>query len=72
MCAPTATPIRNKLNRVLARSEDPKLREIIEVLLRQHQFASHTPAIPISGMSRCRDTAAELLGYCRSQLERYS
>tara|TARA_R110002049_G_scaffold83938_12_gene213709 strand:- start:1080 stop:1379 length:300 start_codon:yes stop_codon:yes gene_type:complete len=70
MIAPTAAPMRNKLNRVMAHSDDPKLRDLVAKLLDAHRFASHTPATPIAEQSRCKGLASELRAYCRSVLER--
>ncbi|MCL4759750.1 MAG: hypothetical protein KJZ96_15555 [Rhodocyclaceae bacterium] len=69
MCAPTSTRIRNMLNKVLSCSEDIRLRTLAETLLQQHGLATHSPAIPIKEMSRCRETATEMVAHCRKQLD---
>lgn len=70
VCAPTSTRIRNMLNKVQSSSEDARLRALAETLLHQHRFATHSPAIPLKEMSRCRDTATDLIAHCRRQLDR--
>lgn len=69
MTASTSGPIRNKLNRAGRLTDDKRLRDLVDRLLKRHEYASHVPAMPIEQMASCRALAAELVAYCRLQLD---
>lgn len=61
--------IRNQLNRVLAHTDDPRLKQLIEDVLRDFDQTSTNPDhTPIKNMNSCRSSALLLRQHCESVL----
>lgn len=69
MVAPSRTRILNKLNTVVAHSDDVQLRTLTEATREAYMRATHSPALAIQEMNGCKREACRLIEYCRKQLD---